>query len=89
VPPGLVQALARTGRALEALELFEALLDHASPLGLFAEELDPPSGAHLGNFPQTLTHAALVQAALALRESPMPLGPPTRERGQAVEYPRL
>jgi len=65
----LVQALARTGRRSEAVELFQALLGHASPLGLYAEEMDPSSGAHLGNFPQTLTHAALVQAALAIRDT--------------------
>jgi GH15 family glucan-1,4-alpha-glucosidase len=65
----LVQALARTGRAPDATKRFETLLDHASPLGLYAEEIDPASGAHLGNYPQALTHAALVQAALALRDS--------------------
>ncbi len=65
----LVQALARTGRRPEALELFRTLLDHASPLGLYAEEMDPATGAHLGNYPQTLTHAALVQAALAIRDA--------------------
>ena len=64
----LVQALARTGRSAEALELFQTLLDHASPLGLYAEEVDPATGAHLGNYPQALTHAALVQAALAIRD---------------------
>ncbi|MFI5894960.1 glycoside hydrolase family 15 protein [Actinoplanes sp. NPDC051513] len=64
----LVQALARTGRRPEALRLFQTLLDHAGPLGLYAEEMDPATGAHLGNYPQTLTHAALVQAALALRD---------------------
>jgi GH15 family glucan-1,4-alpha-glucosidase len=64
----LVQALARTGRRDEALALFEDLLGRASPLGLYAEEMDPATGAHLGNFPQALTHAALVQAALALRD---------------------
>jgi GH15 family glucan-1,4-alpha-glucosidase len=65
----LVQALARIGCVGEAHELFEALLAHASPLGLYAEEMDPATGAHLGNFPQALTHAALVQAALALRDA--------------------
>ncbi|MGW3795939.1 glycoside hydrolase family 15 protein [Micromonospora arida] len=65
----LVQALARTGRRTEAVELFQSMLDHASPLGLYAEELDPATGAHLGNYPQTLTHAALVQAALAIRDA--------------------
>ncbi|MFI5485030.1 MULTISPECIES: glycoside hydrolase family 15 protein [Micromonospora] len=66
----LVQALASTGRRREAIELFQTLLDYASPLGLYAEEVDPRTGAQLGNYPQTLTHAALVQAALAIRDSP-------------------
>ncbi|WP_435205695.1 glycoside hydrolase family 15 protein [Micromonospora sp. bgisy143] len=66
----LVQALARTGRRREAVELFQAMVDYASPLGLYAEEVDPATGAHLGNYPQTLTHAALVQAALAIRDAP-------------------
>jgi GH15 family glucan-1,4-alpha-glucosidase len=65
----LVQALARTDRRPEAVELFEALLEHATPLGLYGEEMEPQTGAHLGNFPQALTHAALIQAALALRDS--------------------
>ncbi|MFF0369947.1 glycoside hydrolase family 15 protein [Micromonospora sp. NPDC005087] len=66
----LVQALARTGRRTEAVELFETMLGYASPLGLYPEELDPATGTHLGNYPQTLTHAALVQAALAIRDAP-------------------
>ncbi|MGC4835198.1 glycoside hydrolase family 15 protein [Micromonospora vinacea] len=66
----LVQGLARTGRRREAVELFRAMVDHASPLGLYAEEMNPVTGAHLGNYPQTLTHAALVQAALAIRDAP-------------------
>jgi len=65
----LVQALALTGRRPQAVELFEALLEYASPLGLYAEEIDPATGAHLGNFPQALTHAALIQAALTLRDT--------------------
>jgi GH15 family glucan-1,4-alpha-glucosidase len=65
----MVQALARIGRGTEAIALFQALLDRANPLGLYAEEMDPATGTHLGNFPQALTHAALVQAALAIRDS--------------------
>ncbi|MEU5907105.1 glycoside hydrolase family 15 protein [Micromonospora sp. NPDC047467] len=74
----MVQALARTGRRSEAIELFEAMLGYASPLGLYAEELDPATGAQIGNYPQTLTHAALVQAALAIRDAPPECSPPPR-----------
>jgi GH15 family glucan-1,4-alpha-glucosidase len=64
----LVQALARTGREVEAIELFGQLLDRATDLGLYAEEMDPTTGEHLGNYPQALTHAALVQAALSIQQ---------------------
>lgn len=67
----LVQALANTGRVAEATARFTALLELATPLGLYAEEMDPISHEHLGNFPQALTHAALVQAALAVRDAEM------------------
>jgi GH15 family glucan-1,4-alpha-glucosidase len=63
----LVQALAHSGRRCEAEALFRDLLALASPLGLYAEEMDPVTRHHLGNFPQALTHAAVIQAALALR----------------------
>jgi hypothetical protein len=65
----LVQALALTGRLDDAERRFAELVDLATPLGLYAEEIDPATGLHQGNFPQALTHAALVQAALALRDA--------------------
>jgi GH15 family glucan-1,4-alpha-glucosidase len=46
-----------------ARDLMERLLRVASPLGLYAEELDPATGRHLGNFPQAFSHLALVEAA--------------------------
>ena len=85
----LVQALATTGRGREAAELFEQLLALASPAGLYGEEMDPATHAHLGNYPQALTHAALVQAALALRDTQPPAGGrqrPAPRRPKAAEH---
>jgi GH15 family glucan-1,4-alpha-glucosidase len=65
----LVQALAAVGRHDEAVALLGDLVSLAGPLGLFGEECDPSSGAMLGNYPQALTHASLIQAALAIRDA--------------------
>ncbi len=46
--------------------MFDQLTRRANDVGLFAEEMDPGTGEHLGNFPQAFTHAALLQAGLAL-----------------------
>jgi GH15 family glucan-1,4-alpha-glucosidase len=64
----LVQALAATGRIDEATTLMQQLLE-TSPLGLFSEEVDTATGEPIGNYPQALTHAALLQAVLALRDA--------------------
>ncbi len=60
----LVSALSEIGEHRRARELCERLLAYASPLLLYAEELDPQSGRHLGNFPQAFTHLALINATL-------------------------
>jgi GH15 family glucan-1,4-alpha-glucosidase len=49
---------------VRARHLCEKLLSFASPLDLYAEELDPRSGRHLGNFPQAFTHLALINAVM-------------------------
>ena len=58
----LVSALVEIGEFDRAHALCERLLSHASSLGLYAEELDPRTGRHLGNFPQAFTHLALINA---------------------------
>jgi alpha,alpha-trehalase len=60
----LVAALVEIGETIRGRDLCERLLAHASPLGLYAEEIDPRSGRHLGNFPQAFTHLALINAVM-------------------------
>ncbi|MBN1529981.1 MAG: glycoside hydrolase family 15 protein [Thermoleophilaceae bacterium] len=62
----LVSALARIGETERARALCERLLSFASPLELYAEEIDAASGRHLGNFPQAFTHLSLVNAVMEL-----------------------
>jgi GH15 family glucan-1,4-alpha-glucosidase len=60
-----IEALARSHQTAKARLLFEKMMGYANHLGLYAEELGA-SGQHLGNFPQALTHLALISAATYL-----------------------
>ncbi|HXO51841.1 MAG TPA: glycoside hydrolase family 15 protein, partial [Mycobacterium sp.] len=60
----LVSALVEIGEIRRAKRLCERLLSFASPLHLYAEEIDPRTGRHLGNFPQAFTHLALINAVM-------------------------
>ena len=60
----LVSALCEIGEVSKARKLCAKLLSFAGPLELYAEEIDPHSGQHLGNFPQAFTHLALINAVL-------------------------
>ena len=60
----LVTALSQIGEHRRAKALCEKLLSFASSLNLYAEEIDPRSGRHLGNYPQAFTHLGLINAVM-------------------------
>lgn len=67
----------RQGDVDGAEAAFAHLCSLANDVGLFAEEIDPTTGAQLGNFPQAFTHVGLIDAALTLAEA----------RGRRLEQP--
>jgi GH15 family glucan-1,4-alpha-glucosidase len=62
-----VECLARANDLKKARFIFEKALGYANHLGLYAEQIGP-CGEHLGNFPQALSHIALISAAWSLDE---------------------
>ncbi len=80
-----IEALARSGEIEKAQILFEKMLSYSNHLGLYSEQLGQ-SGEHLGNFPQALTHLALISAATYLDARPFPQNSRTLELSA---WPRL
>jgi GH15 family glucan-1,4-alpha-glucosidase len=65
----LVECLAMAGERDEAVELFDALLARASDVGLYAEQVDPDTAEHTGNFPQAFSHVGIINAAWRLQQA--------------------
>jgi GH15 family glucan-1,4-alpha-glucosidase len=64
----LAENLALQGRQAAAQDLFQHILDHASPTGLLSEMIDSSSGTLLGNYPQAFSHLGLIRTALVLNQ---------------------
>jgi GH15 family glucan-1,4-alpha-glucosidase len=62
----LVDNLTMQGRLDEAEALFDSLCARANPLGLLPEQIDPTSGAFLGNYPQAFSHIGLISSGVNL-----------------------
>lgn len=62
----LVDNLAAQDRVDEAMDLYASLCGRANPLGLLAEQIDPGSGAFLGNYPQAFSHVGVISSGLNL-----------------------
>jgi alpha,alpha-trehalase len=62
----LVDNLAKQGRLQEAMDLYDSLCTRAGPLGLLPEQIDPESGAFLGNYPQAFSHIGVISSGINL-----------------------
>lgn len=72
----MADCLSLDGRTAEAQAQFERVLELRSNVGLWSEEYDVPGKCLTGNFPQALTHLAVVNTALALSGPTLSRGGP-------------
>jgi GH15 family glucan-1,4-alpha-glucosidase len=81
----MVSAMNLMGRRDEARQLFERLLSLRNDVGLLAEEYDTKSGRQVGNFPQALSHIALVNSAFEFMRSSSPVEQRSQSKGARKE----
>jgi GH15 family glucan-1,4-alpha-glucosidase len=62
----LVDNLTLQGRIEEAEQLYDSLCARASTLGLLSEQIDPSTGAFMGNFPQAFSHIGVIASGVNL-----------------------
>lgn len=65
----LAECLALAGEHAEAAALLDRLVARANDLGLYAEQIEPGTGAHTGNFPQAFSHVGIINAAWRLEQT--------------------
>jgi GH15 family glucan-1,4-alpha-glucosidase len=76
----LADAYVLAGEIGKAQAIFDRVVAVANDLGLLAEEYDPGAGRQTGNFPQALTHIALINAAHNISDAKRPLEKPVMQR---------
>jgi GH15 family glucan-1,4-alpha-glucosidase len=78
----LADAYVLTGEIAKAQVLFDRVVAVANDLGLLAEEFDSGAGRQTGNFPQALTHIALINTAHNLNDAKQPVEKPVMQRSK-------
>ena len=78
----LADAFVLAGEIAKAQVLFDRVVAIANDLGLLAEEFDSGVGRQTGNFPQALTHIALINTAHNLRDAKKPAEKPAMQRSK-------
>lgn len=78
----LADALVLAGDIAKAQAVFDRVVAVANDLGLLAEEFDSGEGRQTGNFPQALTHIALINTAHNLSDARKPVEKPVLQRSK-------
>jgi GH15 family glucan-1,4-alpha-glucosidase len=78
----LADAYVLAGEIAKAQALFDRVVAVANDLGLLAEEFDSGAGRQTGNFPQALTHIALINTAHNLSDAKKPIEKPVLQRSK-------
>jgi GH15 family glucan-1,4-alpha-glucosidase len=78
----LADAYVLAGELGKAQALFDRVVGIANDLGLLAEEYDSGEGRQTGNFPQALTHIALINTAHNLSDARKPVEKPAMQRSK-------
>lgn len=81
----LAEALALSDQVDRAIDVFQSHLSAANHLGLMAEEINPATGAPLGNFPQAFSHLGLIQAAACIDRALQLRNEKTGDGGQSPQ----
>jgi GH15 family glucan-1,4-alpha-glucosidase len=78
----LADAYVLAGEIGQAQVLFDRVVAVANDVGLLAEEFDSGAGRQTGNFPQALTHIALINTAHNLSDAKKPAAKPAMQRSK-------